>query len=531
MRVHPFARACIAVLGVAIISAGSIPTSAMPTGSIASPAKPITSTAARARRSRMQRALLPGCEALRRAALPMLATRCSQTWATGSTASSRTAATGIASTSVLYAFNGLEDGGRAESDLVGDGTGALYGTTYLGGDQGPFCASLCGVVYKLMPPAPGQTKWKESVIHTFTNANGDGANPSAGLITDEHGALYGTTQIGGADESGCFTLGCGTVFKLTPPGRGRSGWTETVLHTFTGVNGDGYAPVASLLLDRRGALYGTTPFDLSGGCGGLGCGNVFKLTPPAPGQHAWTESILYAFTGGADGGQTFSGVIADERGNLYGTASGGTAIGLSAGVVFKLTAPTSGRTAWTQTVLHSFGGAPDGNMPSNVGLVGFGNALYGMTIAGGFGCSIYGGCGLVFGLTPPTHGQGPWIESVLHSFSGGDGANPFGRLLVYRGALYGTTENGGQVAGSPFGPGTIFKLAPPASVTSGWTFSLLHAFGGTPDGSSSVAGLTADHGALYGTTQLGGGDEAPAATVCSFGFGTITGCGTVFVVR
>jgi uncharacterized repeat protein (TIGR03803 family) len=518
MRVHPLVRAGIAVLGAVIVSVRSTPAGATPNSAVFIGHR--TPTAAQVRLRGLLRTI-PGCGATRNATLLLRAAQCSQASA-GSTATSRIAAPGVAPTSVLYSFTGREDGGGGHilevSGLVQDRTGALYGTTYNGGDPGPFCAFQCGVAFKLTPPSPGQPGWKETVIHAFTNIDGDGANPYSGLIADDSGALYGTTQFGGADESGCGGLGCGTIFKLTPPAHGQTGWTQSVLYTFTGVNGDGYGPVSGLFLDSRGALYGTTPFDSSGSCGGLGCGNVFKLTPSGPGQHVWSESILHAFTGGADGANPFAGVIVDRRGNVYGDASGGTAVPLQAGVIFKLTPPAWGRTAWTDTVLYSFGGAPDGNTPAYVQLIGDGNALYGMTLGGGSGCvsANGGGCGLVFRLAPPARGQGPWTESVLHSFNGDDGAFPDGRLLVNRGALYGTTSSGGASAGSPSGSGTVFQLTPPASRQAGWAFNLLHAFTGTPDGAHSTAGLTAGtHGDLYGTTTVGG----------AYGFGT------VFVVR
>ena len=126
----------------------------------------------------------------------------------------------------------------------------------------------------------------------------------AGLIADNEGALYGTTTIGGG--------GAGTVFKLTPPAKGQTAWTETVLYRFTG--SDGGSPYAGLIADDSSALYGTTIF------GGISnSGVVFKLTPPAKGQTAWKETVLYNFKGGSDGSYPTAGLIADEQGALYGT--------------------------------------------------------------------------------------------------------------------------------------------------------------------------------------------------------------------
>jgi uncharacterized repeat protein (TIGR03803 family) len=193
-----------------------------------------------------------------------------------------------------------------------------------------------GTVFKLTPPAKGQTAWTETVLYHFTGGS-DGSLPYAGLIADNSGALYGETQQGG---SGCPQVnGCGTVFKLTPSAKGQTAWTETVLYRFTG-GSDGATPRAGLIADKQGVLYGTTT--VGGGqspClrrSAVGCGTVFKLTPPAKGQTTWTETVLYRFKGAtSDGSVPFGGLIADNSGALYSTTGvGGTA---SLGTVFKLT--------------------------------------------------------------------------------------------------------------------------------------------------------------------------------------------------
>jgi uncharacterized repeat protein (TIGR03803 family) len=166
----------------------------------------------------------------------------------------------------------------------------------------------------------------------------DGGGPAAGLISDRAGALYGTASGGGSG-------GHGTVFKLTPPENGKTAWTEQTLWSFSG-GSDGASPTAGLIADRAGALYGTA---VSGGkidnvCfGGNGNGVVFKLSPPKHGQTAWTHTTLWAFSGGSDGCFPNAPLIADNRGVIYGTTqyggffSGNLCIGFGCGVVFRLT--------------------------------------------------------------------------------------------------------------------------------------------------------------------------------------------------
>jgi uncharacterized repeat protein (TIGR03803 family) len=201
---------------------------------------------------------------------------------------------------VLYAFTGGSDGGGPYAGLIADRAGNLYGTTIGGG------ASHNGVVFKLSPSGA------ETVLYSFTGGSGDGAGPSAGLIADRAGNLYGTTLFGGASNFG-------TVFKLSPSG------TETVQHSFTG--SDGVFPRAGLIADRAGNLYGTADGFTSN------AGTVFKLSPSG------TETVLHSFAG-SDGAIPQAGLIADRAGNLYGATFNTTSFpgGASGnGAVFKLT--------------------------------------------------------------------------------------------------------------------------------------------------------------------------------------------------
>jgi uncharacterized repeat protein (TIGR03803 family) len=218
-----------------------------------------------------------------------------------------------------YSSTGYSDGSFPFAGLIADKEDALYGTTYQGGNRD------AGMVFRLTPPATGQTAWTETALYSFTGGS-DGFNPGAGLIADKQGALYGTTQFGGT--------GYGTVFRLTPPTRGQKTWTETVLYSFIG-GSDGGNPVAGLIFDKEGALYSTT---LQGGSSNGG--TVFKLTPPAKGQTAWTETVLYSFcslSSCSDGLRPFAGLIADKEDALYSTTiENGSG---DYGTVFRLTPP------------------------------------------------------------------------------------------------------------------------------------------------------------------------------------------------
>ncbi len=379
---------------------------------------------------------------------------------------------------LLYSFRGGSDGKVPESGLIADKKGAFYGTTYFGGNPGG------GTVFKLTPDL---RKYSESVLYTFQGGS-DGYTPAAGVIMDTSGALYGTTQSGGKNY--------GTVYKLTPSA---SGYTESVLYAFGGGT-DGDTPDAGLIVDAKGALYGTT--DRGGNSAGCasqaGCGTVFRLTPQGS---KYSESVIYSFQGGTDGGNPrYSGLITDRNGALYGTTLGGGASD-GCGTAFKLT-PQG--TNYRESVLYRFQGGSDGCWPEAGVIMNTNGALYGTTSGGGGGgCNGYG-CGTAFKLTP--NGK-QYRESVLYSFQGGsDGASPLAGLIMgASGALYGTTYHGGFL-----GVGVVFKLTPSGG---SYTESVLHSLDDKPnDGSEPAASLFAGaRGELYGTAVLGG--AAGAGTV------------------
>jgi uncharacterized repeat protein (TIGR03803 family) len=371
---------------------------------------------------------------------------------------------------VLHRFTG-KDGAYSDTGLILDPAGNLYGTTRYGGASGP---SGNGTVFELTPNSDGS--WTESVLHNFCSRTNcaDGDTPSAGLIFDTVGNLYGTTLYG--------ANGYGVVFKLTPNSDGR--WTESVLYGFTG-GVDGDSPYGGLMFDAAGNLYGAT---VDGGAYGYGV--VFKLTPNSDGR--WTESVLYSFTGGADGSNPLAGVIFDTAGSLYGTTQMG---GKGYGTVFKLTPNSDGR--WTESVLYSFTGGRDRGFP-DAGVIfdGAGN-LYGTTAG-----SSSENNGTVFKLTPNSHGS--WTESVLYGFTFYRGAVPLDGLTFDAiGNLYGTTAFGDNRSCGPLGCGVVFKMVPQSNGR--WAYTVLHAFEGKP-AYNPFSGLVLDKaGNLYGTTDGCGG--------------------------
>jgi uncharacterized repeat protein (TIGR03803 family) len=308
---------------------------------------------------------------------------------------------------VLYSFTGTNgDGAAPIAGLVQDAAGNFFGTTYAGGVYGN------GTVFVV------NRSGQEKVLYSFTGTNGDGASPFAGLVEDAAGNFYGTTYAGGV-------YGNGTVFAVSRSGQ------EKVLYSFTGTNGDGANPLAGLIRDAAGNLYGTTT---NGGA--YRRGTAFAIS------RSGQENVLYSFTGtNGDGANPFAGLIRDAAGNLYGTTEYGGASGI--GTIFAVS--RSGQ----EKIVHSFPGSEfDGTYPV-VGLIqdAAGN-FYGTTAAGG---AL--GCGTIFVVS--RSGQ----YRIIYSFIGGpngDGQNPdAGLMRDAAGNLYGTTAGGGAD-----GFGTVYELTP-----------------------------------------------------------------------
>lgn len=277
---------------------------------------------------------------------------------------------------VLHFFNN-QNGWGAFGSLVFDAAGNLYGTTAFGGVQS--CQNGCGTVYKLQPQANGA--WTKQVLHFFHGS--EGSFPEGLLAVDSSGNVYGTTAVGGRGNDG-------TVFELTPQSGGT--WQFKVLHSFSGP--DGVNPDAGVILDDAGNLYGTA---LHGGSSGNGL--VFELSPAADG--GWTEKTLFNFNG-EDGAEPIANLIFDSAGNLYGTTLGGGAY--SSGTVFELTRSGSGWNETVLYSFCAAAGCPDGaGAFSGVTMDSSGN-LYGTTNAGGNGLQCEFGCGVVYRLAPQSSG-------------------------------------------------------------------------------------------------------------------------------
>ncbi|MGB6519276.1 MAG: choice-of-anchor tandem repeat GloVer-containing protein [Candidatus Cybelea sp.] len=366
--------------------------------------------------------------------------------------------------------------------------GWLYGTTSAGGTRrSPFCERSCGSVYR-MDPASGTIK----ALHLFGQ---DGYDVQSGLI-DVNGMLYGTTNLGGDMNCGD---GCGTVFSISKRG------AETTLYGFNGGNADGAYPSAGLV-NVDGTLYGTTEQGGLGASGSLGCengcGTIYSITTSG------SEKVLYKFMG-SQGFYPVAGLI-DVKGTLYGTASLGgkkgkpkCSFGFGCGMVYSIS------TTGILNVLHQFTAGSDGANPAT-GLVDVNGTLYGTTNeGGGSGCGG-SGCGTVYSVRPGG------AEKVLYRFSGGsDGSDPDAALVEVGGVLYGTTANGGGSGCAGSGCGTVYSISTTGAET------VLHSFGGSPDGATPVAALINVRGVLYGTTFYGGDGS---------GSGGYVGRGTVFTL-
>ena len=308
---------------------------------------------------------------------------------------------------VVYTFTGGPDGAYPYAGVVQAADGNFYGTTLQGGDFN------AGTVFRLT--AGGAL----SVVHAFTGG-GDGAYPSGNVIQAVDGNFYGTTSQGGA-------FNAGTVFQLAPDG------TVTTVNAFTG-GADGAYPVAGLIQAADGSFLGTT---LQGGAAGAGV--VFQLAA------AGTVTVLHAFTGDADGGYPYAGIIQASDGNFYGTTLLGGASG--AGIVFQLMADG------TFNVLHAFAGA-DGAYPYAGVIQSSDGIFYGTTAQGG-----QSEAGVVFEVTS----AGSF--TTTYAFTGGDdGANPTAALLIGAdGNFYGTTDAGGALGG-----GTVFRFKSAVLPTITW---------------------------------------------------------------
>jgi len=309
--------------------------------------------------------------------------------------------------------------------------------------------------------------WMPTVLYEFQGGM-DGANPASRVVFGPDGALYGTTSAGGGND--CRSSGCGTVFKLTPPASACKTsvclWNETVLYRFTG-GADGAVPeYGDLIFDSAGSIYGTTAGNYAS------FGSVYKLTNSGG---TWTETTLWTFTGGSDGFFPAGGVVFDHAGNLYGAMDTG---------VFELS-PSAG--GWTEAVIHTFDGLSEGFAPETGVVFDSAGNLYGATTVEG-----PGGNGSIFEMTP---GEGGWSLQVIRD----------------EGHLVGTNVNF-DAAGNLYGVRTVdqgndgdaFKMT---LVDGSWTYTQLHTFNGGNSGASPYEGMVMDTGGNLWGTASGGGEH------------------------
>jgi uncharacterized repeat protein (TIGR03803 family) len=405
--------------------------------------------------------------------------------------------------SVLYTFTGDAEGAfpQATNPLAMDREGNLYGVSANGGvSSNVGCGYGCGSVFEVSRDG------KESIEYEFTGVPTDSQRPDSNVIRDEEGNLYGTA----------FNL----VYKISRSGH------ETELHNFTGGidGGENYnvdTRLWGLVRDREGNLYGAAPGGgLENGCPeaqypfdprnpplpGGGCGVIYKIDPRG------RETVLYTFTGGADGGIPQGALVRDEEGNLYGTTlNGGNFNSLACrnnangcGVIFKV--DRHGK----ETVLHTFDALTEGNTPT--GLVrDRDGTLYGTSTYGGNSVQSFGDLG--YGVVYKLDASGKF--TVLHNFTGlTDGEWPTAPPLLTGKDLYGAAAGGGTTLNG--GYGVIYKLDRSGNDT------VLYRFKGQADGSYPASQLTLDEdGNLYGTTEMGGNFETSTCKLFDYGCGVV----------
>ncbi|MBV8798418.1 MAG: hypothetical protein JOY77_12115 [Alphaproteobacteria bacterium] len=385
------------------------------------------------------------------------------------------------------------DGSSPSADLIMDAAGNLYGTTLAGGDNSS------GTLFRISRDANG--KWHRKVLHSFCSGGypcSDGAAPAGKLVIDTSGNVYGTALSGGGDGNAG-----GVVFEAVPDSA-HNKWSVKILYAFCAQPScaDGKAPSSGLtyegassgtLYDGQSPLYGSTEYG-----GAANYGTAFRIQPSNGG---WDETVIYDFcskAGCADGAQPWQGLVMNSSGDIFGVTYGRSAP--QYGVVFEL----SGRgDRWRETVLHTFcqqENCADGYGPNGVSLDSKG-AIYGTAYGGGSN-----GGGTLFRILP-RRTDSPY--TVLYNFCSGqdcdDGAAPSADLAVdARGNLYGTTYYGGSyyIDRDGLGGGTLFRL------TKRGIYTVLHNFcesSSCADGEYPNAGVLLDRtGSIFGTTQLGG---------------------------
>lgn len=373
--------------------------------------------------------------------------------------------------SVIHNFTGGIDGAYPSTGLTMDAAGNLYGTAFSGG------TSEKGAVFSLTNNGRG---WMFHPLYSFSGGQ-DGAGPLARLVIGPDHALYGSTVAGGGGPcpgSGGY-LGCGVVYKVTPPSHvphsAIYSWNSTILYRFS--SGDGAYPQGDLIFDRAGNIYGTTVVG-----GSANDGEIYRLTQS---NGTWSKDTLYSAQGASDGKLPWGGVLLDAAGNLYGSFSEAGPYGY--GALYRLSPSGSG---WNETTIHGFSfQGDDGATPQGGFIQDADGNLYGTTVH-----DATGG-GTAFEMV---RSGSNWSYNFLYGFYGGIDVGPYDKLLMdAAGNLYGTTFGDGQ-----YGYGSVFQLT---RSSSGWTYTSLHDFTGGSDGANPMCVLVMDSsGNLYGTASGGG---------------------------
>lgn len=356
---------------------------------------------------------------------------------------------------VIHDFTGGKDGATPGYTLAAEGDGLFLGAAHDGGKG-------YGTIFELKQK---DGVWKVSPLYDFDDKQGQ---PGWGVVRS------GRRLYVNAGYASVLGGPCGSALQLQKS-KGAPGakWAATLMRTY--VKSEDGCPTGDLLVDRNGNVFGVTQ---DGGADGWG--SVFELTPSGS---DWTETILHTFTGGSDGGAPYSGLIADDSGNLYGTAS--ACQSGCWGTVFELSPSGSG---YDFKTLYSFAGGSDGGQPTAGLLMDKQGNLLGAAESAG-----RNGGGVIFELTPS---GSSWSYSVLASLSGTGG--PVAALAMDKvGALYGTNFFDGAA-----GFGSVFELRHSAR---GWKYQTLHDFTGGADGGYPGGGVVLDrNGDLFGTAVLGG---------------------------
>lgn len=371
---------------------------------------------------------------------------------------------------ILYNFGdnlaaGYNPGAGGEGgSIILDASGNIYGIA--GGGTSPASGGTAsGVAYELSPPSSGSGEWSAQAIYTFLHDTSQPTllyNPQGAVVFDKNGNLYGVATLGGAN-------GVGGVFELSPPAQSGNEWTMTPLYSFNNTIGAGEpwgpTPNASLIVDAKGNLYGTTEY------GGVSdAGTVYELSPPAAGGNGtWTPAILYSFRAVSifDASNPYGSLIFDAQGNLYGTTfSGGTNSG---GTVFELSPPASAGGKWTETLLNNFTAysATDGfDASANVLFDQQGN-LWGATFHGGpyYTQVSVNTDGAIFELMP--QGGGKWAEASPMPYFFGSQTNdailPNAQIIMDgKGNIYSTGGGGATACNSSEQCGAVWEYTPPA---------------------------------------------------------------------